>query len=408
MDRAELTPIGHVRRIQASRLGFVPVYRVQSTVLLRWDVITRHFAGALKPVEKVLPVLRNAVSNPGKELNVSRGEFDQVKDALRLLHQAWAAGLGAMAPALGERLGAWFTNSRRGYFRLVVLACVAALQHGSEQGGRSLLSKGLGGSIKKALRIASDGQTDAKAGSLYIALEAFDESGLVTGVKGDEHAIVSVTQAGMALLDKQLASITALFMAFDRIGILDRAAQDIVDAAVRLASDLGMTLPPVNDAGKVRARMRAMIKDVASRDAPVPTVGTGAGPGVDALHADWLANFNRGTVDLLVLGTVLAGPSYGNRIIKDAAGSLKFQAGTLYPRLADLVSAGLLEKIPPVTLKSLPDQGPERQFYDITPAGAIFFMLAWVTFLNDVRTLFTLLDEIRGPWYGKPHGTGGA
>jgi PadR family transcriptional regulator PadR len=76
----------------------------------------------------------------------------------------------------------------------------------------------------------------------------------------------------------------------------------------------------------------------------------------------------RGTLDLLILRTLLSGPSHGHAIAKHiqrtAEDLLQIETGSLYPALHRLEAGGWVE-----AAWELSDKGKRARFYQITPLG---------------------------------------
>lgn len=79
-------------------------------------------------------------------------------------------------------------------------------------------------------------------------------------------------------------------------------------------------------------------------------------------RASWL----KGVLDLLVLGCLTEGESYGYEIARrlDGAGLGRIRGGTLYPVLNRLETAGLL-----AAEYRAAERGPGRRYYRLTPEG---------------------------------------
>lgn len=85
-----------------------------------------------------------------------------------------------------------------------------------------------------------------------------------------------------------------------------------------------------------------------------------------AAPADWPSDWLRGVLTLCVLRVLTAGATYGYEIAQRlaAAGLGEIKGGTLYPLLARLHAAGLVEE------EWRPgDGGPGRKYYALTAAG---------------------------------------
>jgi transcriptional regulator len=76
----------------------------------------------------------------------------------------------------------------------------------------------------------------------------------------------------------------------------------------------------------------------------------------------------QGTLDLLILRTLLAGPTHGHAIAKDiqrtSADLLQVETGSLYPALHRLEAKGWI-----AASWELSDKGKRARFYRLTPRG---------------------------------------
>lgn len=107
-------------------------------------------------------------------------------------------------------------------------------------------------------------------------------------------------------------------------------------------------------------------------------------------HDAWVSQIRKGVVEIAVLGLLAAEPRYGSQLVDDLAAhpALAISAGTVYPLLARLKKAGLVDS----AWRESP-VGPPRKYYHLTPAGrsALASMTdAWRTV---AATLGTILDR---------------
>lgn len=76
----------------------------------------------------------------------------------------------------------------------------------------------------------------------------------------------------------------------------------------------------------------------------------------------------QGTLDLLILRTLLAGPSHGHAVAKHIQRTsedlLQVETGSLYPALHRLEAKGWIE-----ASWDLSDKGKRARFYQLTPLG---------------------------------------
>jgi len=82
---------------------------------------------------------------------------------------------------------------------------------------------------------------------------------------------------------------------------------------------------------------------------------------------DAQSQFLQGTLELLVLRTLLYGPAHGHAIaqhIQQASEELRIETGSLYPALHRLEAQGLVR-----AAWQLSDKGKRARYYQLTPAG---------------------------------------
>ena len=79
------------------------------------------------------------------------------------------------------------------------------------------------------------------------------------------------------------------------------------------------------------------------------------------------AQFIQGTLELLILRTLIYGPAHGHAIakhIQSSSGTLRIETGSLYPALHRLEAQGLVRPA-----WRLSDKGKRAKYYQLTPAG---------------------------------------
>ena len=82
---------------------------------------------------------------------------------------------------------------------------------------------------------------------------------------------------------------------------------------------------------------------------------------------DAQSQFIQGTLELLLLRTLLRGPAHGHAIahhIQQASADLRIETGSLYPALHRLEAQGLVK-----AEWQLSDKGKRAKYYRLTPAG---------------------------------------
>jgi transcriptional regulator len=79
------------------------------------------------------------------------------------------------------------------------------------------------------------------------------------------------------------------------------------------------------------------------------------------------AHFLQGTLDLLILRTLIPGPAHGHAVAKHiqrTSEELTIETGSLYPALHRLEAQGLIR-----AAWRLSDKGKRARYYRLTPAG---------------------------------------
>jgi PadR family transcriptional regulator len=82
---------------------------------------------------------------------------------------------------------------------------------------------------------------------------------------------------------------------------------------------------------------------------------------------DAQTQFIQGTLELLILRTLIYGPAHGHAIakhIQSSSETLRIETGSLYPALQRLEAQGLV--LPEWRLS---DKGKRAKYYQLTPAG---------------------------------------
>ncbi len=82
---------------------------------------------------------------------------------------------------------------------------------------------------------------------------------------------------------------------------------------------------------------------------------------------DAQTQFIQGTLELLILRTLIYGPAHGHAIakhIQSSSETLRIETGSLYPALQRLEAQGLVRPE-----WRLSDKGKRAKYYQLTPAG---------------------------------------
>jgi PadR family transcriptional regulator, regulatory protein PadR len=103
----------------------------------------------------------------------------------------------------------------------------------------------------------------------------------------------------------------------------------------------------------------------------------------------------QGTLDLLILRTLLAGPTHGHAIAKHIQRTsedlLQVETGSLYPALHRLEAKGWIG-----ASWELSDKGKRAKFYRLTPAGRKHLVVErskWETFTRAMGLILNPVDQ---------------
>lgn len=110
----------------------------------------------------------------------------------------------------------------------------------------------------------------------------------------------------------------------------------------------------------------------------------------DLQTGPWTSQIRKGVVELAILGLLAGEPRYGSQLVDDLAAhpALAISAGTVYPLLARLRKAGLVDS----TWEESP-LGPPRKYYTLTPAGTRTLAAMASTWRLVAADLATILEE---------------
>ena len=105
--------------------------------------------------------------------------------------------------------------------------------------------------------------------------------------------------------------------------------------------------------------------------------------------------FLQGTLDLLILRTLLGGPTHGHAVAKHIQRTseelLQVETGSLYPALHRLEAQGLIS-----AFWDLSDKGKRARFYRLTPRGKKHLMAEqskWHAFSRAVGLILKPADQ---------------
>jgi transcriptional regulator len=104
------------------------------------------------------------------------------------------------------------------------------------------------------------------------------------------------------------------------------------------------------------------------------------------------AQFLQGTLDLLILRTLLFGPAHGHAIakrIQRTSEDLTIETGSLYPALHRLEALGLIR-----AAWQLSDKGKRARYYRLTPAGRRHLTAERSRWVRFVRAVGRVLQSV--------------
>lgn len=401
MDKVQIVPFGSIERFQRPRRLGKKEPNMRSSIVTRWDTIFPEFEAILETAPQLRDRLKDAIQQRNMELILSRGEYDQLDDILEKINEVWLAYLDDAKNFIKEKIVAWQKGSRRGYFRLLLLMILLLLEDDHLREKIKLNAKGLGGMIKAKLESISGRAIEAKAGSLYVALDDFEQEDLIVNYKAvvEKNAPVSVTDRGCAFILEALKSMQSCLTLLTKAGIFFSIGQENFDSAKSLnEAFLGKTFSSI-DIGEILLNIASLESNITAFNESPRFIGLN-NENVKTIISNWQDNMNRGIIDIFILGKFFVGPCYGNALIAEAENSLEFQAGTLYPKIKDFVDKGFIikvtdeEQITALSEATPKKQGPQKNFYDITALGALYFMSMLAIFVVDLNVFFNLSREL--------------
>ncbi len=399
MDKANLVPFGKIERYQKPRRLGIKEPHARSTIITRWDVILPVISDAIGKMPQLQNRLQELVGQRDKEIKISKNEFEQFGSLLDSISDAWTAFEGNAKTAIMERLETWHQGSRRGLFRLLVLMVGVIIESRKASSGEDLKSKGFGGLIRNALKLASNGSIEAKPGSLYIAINDFTSDDLISNYDLNANEPVKVTRKGKAFILAATHILKGFLDLLSVVGLLGTLKQENLAEGKNINDDIFKMATPAVD---LNTLTQAITKLPNMIDAITASTAFKDARGVDvkeAIHS-WQDNLNRGIIDTFILGTFLIRPSYGNALILEAETALGIPTGTLYPKLKDLHERDLIfqitneDRLASLNKDSPKSQGPQKVYYDITSRGALYLLSITCFLFADLSVFLKLTQDL--------------
>jgi DNA-binding PadR family transcriptional regulator len=401
MDKASLVPFGKIERYQKPRRLGKKEPHARSTIIARWDVLLPIIGDTIATMPQLRNRLQELVNQRDKEIRISRSEFDQLGTLLGSISDVWTSFVAEAKASIRERLETWHQGSRRGMFRLLVLMAGVIIENRRARSGEDLRSKGLGGMIKKALKLVSNGSIEAKPGSLYVAINDFASDDLISNYDLDADGPVKVTQKGKAFILGAMDALKGFLDLLSKVGLLGILKQEHLTDAKSINDAIFEVATPAIDSDAL-ARMTATFQAMIDAIAASPAFKGARDVDVKADIDSWQDSLNRGIIDVFILGSFLSRPSYGNALIIDAEAALGIPTGTLYPKLRDFHERGLISPIPEgERLASLnkavaKSQGPRKVYYDITSRGALYLLAIASLHFADLSAFLKFTQDLLG------------
>ncbi|MHA1684647.1 MAG: PadR family transcriptional regulator [Promethearchaeota archaeon] len=406
-DHVDLNPFGVLSQQQVSRIP--RSWAIRSSSCLRWEIVDEFFEEAFKEDPVMKDLVKQSMVMPNTDHGISKSEFDSNKEKFDNLHEMWSKKFKGILQDLLPLLKAWKNNERRGMFRYLVLFTILLLSKTANRDGSYLHNKKLGGMIKKRLLDASENFIDAKAGSLYSAMDRFKERSMVkiSHLGGKKTEMVELSVKASKFLKDGLEIINKMLEKVDQLSIHEIYSQDVINRLDAFLEASTLQLEGLELNARVKEKYPVIIQQIVNFKHLIYDINSQSpfkdirveNSGDNQRILDWKSDLNRGLIDIFILGILLKRPSYGNEIIAKGKEGLDFKAGTLYPKLQEWCSAGLIRKVARervvniIERESYPKRGPDKKFYDLTLKGAIYYLFIFTFFLKDMMGLFNLFHD---------------
>lgn len=396
-------PIGDIQRETTTTKVFLKEWKIKSTIIVQWHPFARYFGEILKKHKALIDILTKAIINPNKEISISKSEFEKSEALLADLNKAWMNFLEKKIPPTLNNFKKWESNSRRGFFRLLIIFSILLLKKEKSKKGEKLMKKGLGGAIKRTLIKHSSGLLEIRGSSLYKALDKLEKSNLIRNYKKNREngEGILISKKGRSLFIKILAYLLDFYKALNKLKIFFKINQSTMDDVIRIMKEKDSRAIKAIEMGDVQSKLD-LLDQFILKFKQDPNYTDLEQISDATILDDWKTNINRGLVDVFILGKFFMNPSYGNEIISDASNSLQFQAGTLYPRLKLFSETyNFIEKLSDEESQEImgkndfSTQGPSKVFYRITILGGFYFCFMINLLVSDLNTLLNMVSEFR-------------
>ena len=403
MVRRNFVPFGSLEG--TSKRTFLTMnYNLVSQLIIPWEIFHGYFKQDLEKFPQVVELFKNAISS-NKEQSVSKSEFEVVNNAINALADTWDGFIIEARGELWKRIRDWHTGSRRGYFRFVLLLTLTVLYYEAKTTDMPVYAKGLGGEINSRIKKESNGILEAKAGSLYVAIQKFEDIGLLehyTDVNGkiEKKIPLVLTEKGHAYLFGMIQELHKFLEDLRNKNIATVADVGILNSAITLLNEWNKQGNPYFPLDGIPDEIDKFPELVEHVQEKWKVYMNPFEIEINELIERWKSNFTRGIVDIYILGQLMKRPGYGKGLFRNSNFFDNFQSGTVYPKISDFMDESFLNEIIGKKRKDLvrenkyPAQGPQKMFYICSISGAFYFMLLWVLFLSDLKILFKLIKAL--------------
>ncbi|MFX0103509.1 MAG: helix-turn-helix transcriptional regulator, partial [Candidatus Hodarchaeota archaeon] len=300
----------------------------------------------LKKYEELQDALREAILNPNKEFSLSKSEYEDFQALFTDINNGWVNFKEKRISKVLKNFKSWESSSRRGFFRLLVIFSIFLLKREHTRKGKEFTPKGIGGLIKKKLENKSNGVIKVRAGSLYKALNELEGSELIRNYKDSSKKTgeLMLSKKGKWILIQVLEYLVKFYDGLKTMNLFSKVNQSTLDDVFGILREKENRKPSNIKMENIASRIDKLHEFISNINNNDDFKDFGLDKDKTMLN-NWKTNFNRGMVDVFILGNLFLKPCYGNELISAASESLKFQAGTLYPRIKKFLGDGLIEKM---------------------------------------------------------------
>ncbi|MHA1698286.1 MAG: hypothetical protein ACTSWN_05545, partial [Promethearchaeota archaeon] len=334
----DLNPFGNIQRFQVSRLGpFGTIYKIKANVNISWDLFSTIFQDLIEKNKDMINKLKAAIWNKNTEIQLQKVEFERCAELFPEFNAKWSDYFHSELVKLSKQVKIWKKEFMRGFFRLLVLICLATIMpcpaFPNKEASNNKM-KGLGGLIKNLIKKVSADSIHARPSSLYVALEHFEKIGILKDHKLAKQGKARLSTTSLELIFQLMVHLNKILEFVRQSPILKEFKNINVNSEKRMVSekldhvlfknvDVHYLWEKINSLDLNIKRLKDFIDSVANDDDDHDL----SKDNLDPIVEQWKTNINRGFIDLFVLERIFSKTSYGMKIIKDAENSLKLKTG---------------------------------------------------------------------------------